>query len=408
MSQDKASVLLIDEDAASQKLVAGTFNRAGTKCRFIREARKTAGAVRLLEPDVLLVHGELAGPLVKDVLDGLAADVAFAAVPVVLLCRDASEARFAGAFHAGVVDLLPLPFTSAHVERVKKLIAQLPERSGRLVGQGDRAELTALVDHLRRARRSGVLIVDPLTPDEGRAFFANGMLKTAQQGGRSGAAALSAMVTRPQARWNFSNVADEAEGAAVVIEVGADEPILLTDASPEEGISLDMEVPISEELLLEEVVEEPPLPQPPAGPPTPLLLVDDDAELCRMFGLYFQKHGFQVTTATDGLQGYEQAMGQPFEAIVADLNMPRMDGWGMLRMLRDDFRTRETPVAFLSCHDDYRESLKALDAGAQAYFSKSTKLDALALQVREVLGPRGAFRESLARGQPFTAMLSHV
>lgn len=127
-----------------------------------------------------------------------------------------------------------------------------------------------------------------------------------------------------------------------------------------------------------------------------------------MFGLYFKKNGFAVTTAGDGLDGFDQALKGSFEAIVADLNMPRMDGWGFLRKLREDFLTREMPVAFLSCHDDYRESLKALDAGAQAYFSKSTKLDSLALQIREVLFPRTNFRLAASQGQDFTASLSQV
>jgi CheY-like chemotaxis protein len=127
-----------------------------------------------------------------------------------------------------------------------------------------------------------------------------------------------------------------------------------------------------------------------------------------MFSLYLKKHGFDVTTASDGLAGFSQATQRRFDVIVADLNMPRMDGWGMLRRLRDDFITRETPVAFLSCHDDYRDSLKALDAGAQAYFPKSSRLDAIAVQVREILVPRVQFRSALAKGAPISAPLAQV
>src|SRR5207253_16628 len=108
----------------------------------------------------------------------------------------------------------------------------------------------------------------------------------------------------------------------------------------------------------------------PRDPPIKLLLVDDDESLCRMFSTLFTKHGFQVTTAFDGIEGYETALRGEFDTIIADLNMPRMDGWGMLRLLRDDYRTREMPIAFLSCHDDYREQLRAQNAGAQAYFAK--------------------------------------
>jgi len=94
--------------------------------------------------------------------------------------------------------------------------------------------------------------------------------------------------------------------------------------------------------------------------------------------------------------------------VLADLNMPRMDGWGLLRLLRDDFRTRELPVAFISAHDDYRESLRALDAGAQAYLSKGTRLEALVTQVKKMLEPRQTVLAQLQVGAPFTVQLATV
>jgi DNA-binding response OmpR family regulator len=405
---DKPVVLLVDPDPVTQKPIASAYTRGGCNCRFIREPKKTAGALRMLQPDVVVLHAELGSPTAKDVLDGLASDVAFANVPVVLLCASTQDARFVAQAKTGIVELLALPFNPRYIDRLKALLTELPDRGGRLSGQGPRAELVALVDHLRRAQRSGVLEVDPLTPDEGKAFFANGALRSAQQGLRSGSAALSAMLARPTAQWTFSEMGDVDESAAVVIEVGADEPIASpVVAEPDEGISLDIEAPISEEILLEDIVEDLPT-RAPVGPPTPILLVDDDAELCQMFGRFFKKHGFEVATTADGVAGFDAALGTPFEAIVADLNMPRMDGWGLLRLLREDFRTRETPVAFLSCHDDYRESLRALDAGAQAYLSKSTRLDALAIQVRELLEPRVAFKKALSLEKPFTVGLAQV
>jgi hypothetical protein len=66
----------------------------------------------------------------------------------------------------------------------------------------------------------------------------------------------------------------------------------------------------------------------PAPPHVPILLVDDDEELCRMFGALFRRKGFDVTTSQDGLAGYEAAVSGAFELLIADLNMPKMDGWG--------------------------------------------------------------------------------
>ncbi|MEW5743724.1 MAG: response regulator, partial [Myxococcota bacterium] len=124
--------------------------------------------------------------------------------------------------------------------------------------------------------------------------------------------------------------------------------------------------------------------------------------ILQMFSRLFTKHGFEVTTAADGRQGAEAALSREFDVVLADLNMPHLDGWGMLRALRDDFRTRELPIAFISAHDDYRESLRALDAGAQAYLSKGVKLDAIVSQTRKLLEPRAAVEARLGEGQPFS------
>jgi len=82
--------------------------------------------------------------------------------------------------------------------------------------------------------------------------------------------------------------------------------------------------------------------------------------------------------------------------------MPKLDGWGLLTALREDYRTREVPFALLSCQDDYREQLKALDAGAQAYLPKTLRLDALAESVKQLLTPRAQANASMAAGKVST------
>ncbi len=142
-------------------------------------------------------------------------------------------------------------------------------------------------------------------------------------------------------------------------------------------------------------------PRAKAGPGS-LLLVDDDAELCRMFAQFFRRLGYTVTTASDGVAGFEAALGGNFDLIVADLNMPKLDGWGLLTALREDHRTHEVPFALLSCQDDYREQLRALDAGAQAYFPKTLRLDVLAESVKQLLTPRAQADSAMGAGKVST------
>lgn len=130
-----------------------------------------------------------------------------------------------------------------------------------------------------------------------------------------------------------------------------------------------------------------------------LLLVDDDDTLLTMMATFFAKKGYPVATAVDGVQALERLGAQRYSLVISDLAMPRLDGWGLVRTMREDARLQEVPVALFSAHDDFRERLRAHHSGAQGYFQKSLKLHALEPQVKELLEPRRRFRRLLALGQ---------
>jgi CheY-like chemotaxis protein len=399
------AVLAIDPDPATQKLLAQAFNRTGAfLVRYITEARKAAGALKQLRPELLLVHAELQSPAMTEVFVALAQNPMFASLPVVLLAKETADQEWASQFRSGVVHYLTEPFQAEHhVAEVAELMRALPSRTGVVHGRGRAREMAALVAHVKRAQRSGALNINPGGPEEGTAIFGRGVLLSASFRGQTGDVALWSMVVMNPETWSFSELAGQAgDGAGIIIEVSdKDEPLV--------GVGLDVEkamtpaqpmvaahpAPQPEQDELGTLLAPPPTPEPDASTPLSVLLVDDDPELCRMFSIILQRRGMKVTTAADGVEGFERAQSMPFDVLVADLAMPRMDGWGLLRQVRDDYRTRELPVAFLSCQEDYRESLRALNAGAQAYLSKSVKHDVLATQIRGLLHPRNHVRADI-------------
>jgi CheY-like chemotaxis protein len=359
------TILGIDENRDAQQTIAAGFNARGLFYRFVSDRRQIATGLTQLKPNLLVLHAELASNFAIQVLDTLSTDVASARIPVIVIANDVNDAAFVQGFRTGVTALLQAPFSDDHIVAIQALWNEIPSRNGVSSGQVDSAGLARLVDHLRRTRRSGVLLSNPRTSTEGKASFVYGKLDQASFLAAHGQPALDAMLKQGQVRWSFTEVdGAQSDGAGVVIEVGE----VITGEQP-----------------VGEVIDIAP-PPPPSG--SRILLVDDDAAILTMFSRLFTKHGFTVSIASDGDQGRELAATEAFDVVLADLNMPHLDGWGMLRALRDDFRTRELPLAFLSAHDDYRESLKAADAGAQAYLSKGTKLDAIVSHIQKLLEPR--------------------
>lgn len=402
MTAAKLSLLAVDPDVESARALAHAFSRADFRFRGVPDVRRALAVLRSQPVDVVLAVGGLGDPLVDQLLAALAQDAGLSRLPVVLLADDALDAPLVSQLRTGVVEMLLRPFQSfEHPDRVRQVLSELPERTGRVVG----FEALRMVEHIQRTFRSGALKIHPGTASESQALFTHGVLRGARHRDARGEVALAAMLALPRAPWAFVQLSgQEGEGTGVAIHL--EEPPPPAAPAPPEAAGYEILPDDAPDLLLAEgsspldvsgeqlsVTPTPPLPH------TPILLVDDDDELCRMFGALFRRKGFAVTVAQDGLVGYEAALASPFELLIADLNMPKMDGWGLLRLIRDDFRTRELPFAMLSCQDDYRESLKALDAGAQAYFPKTLRLEALVSQVQALLQPRQLARAQIAQGK---------
>lgn len=414
MNERLPVILGIDEERSRQSTIARAFDDQGVTYRFVSDRRRVGPALAHLVPDLAMVYGELDSDFALQVLDGLTSDVAHSALPVLVLSEANNDTGFVGSMRTGVVGVLPLPFQRSHIATTLAIFAELPSRGGVAYGRCDAVGMGRLLDALRRTRRSGLLQVEArgnATP-QGKAFFHRGMLERASFGTRVSREALRAMCGLRDVDWSFTELAGGRDGGAgVVIELdatvhddpSAPAPRVGDESSGEELLTFEMQVPLGAEADSPTVQG-----LGTSAAATRILMVDDDTTLLHLFSALFVKRGFEVATATDGARGFELATERRFDVVIADLNMPRLDGWGLLRRLREDFRTRELPVVFLSAQDDFRESLRALDAGAQAYLPKGTRLDSVVSQVQKLLEPRAAVADLLGRGEPVPLSLGEL
>ena len=104
----------------------------------------------------------------------------------------------------------------------------------------------------------------------------------------------------------------------------------------------------------------------------PLVLIADDSLSVRRLGQHLlQSQGYRVVTAEDGLQALHILDSEELPALViADIEMPNLDGLQLLQRLRSDDRYQQLPVLMLTAHSTGPLSQQALDAGAQAFLTK--------------------------------------
>jgi len=116
--------------------------------------------------------------------------------------------------------------------------------------------------------------------------------------------------------------------------------------------------------------------------PTPVLLVDDDAELTAMLKEYLAGEGFAADVANDGDQGVRRALNGKFAIVVLDVMMPRLSGIEALRRIRAQSRV---PVLMLTARGDDIDRIVGLDLGADDYVPKPCTPGELVARLRAIL-----------------------
>jgi two-component system OmpR family response regulator len=113
-----------------------------------------------------------------------------------------------------------------------------------------------------------------------------------------------------------------------------------------------------------------------------LLLTEDEPELLRALADALREEGFAVDTAEDGEDGLDKALAADYDAIILDVMLPRLDGWKVLKQLREKKRT---PVLMLTARDRTSDRVRGLNSGADDYLVKPFDLDELLARVRALI-----------------------
>ena len=113
-----------------------------------------------------------------------------------------------------------------------------------------------------------------------------------------------------------------------------------------------------------------------------ILVIDDDAELCKLVARFLSAEGFRVETVRTSTQGVERARSGEHELIVLDVMLPGMDGFEILRRLRTESRT---PVLMLTARGDDLDRILGLEIGADDYLPKPFNPRELAARIRAIL-----------------------
>jgi DNA-binding response OmpR family regulator len=102
-----------------------------------------------------------------------------------------------------------------------------------------------------------------------------------------------------------------------------------------------------------------------------VLLIEDEPEVLELYRLKLTLDDYDVVTATNGLEGISKADSEKPELIFLDIKMPGMDGFEVIKRLRKNDSTKDTPVVILSNFDEDSMIEKGLALGASDYLIKS-------------------------------------
>ena len=118
-----------------------------------------------------------------------------------------------------------------------------------------------------------------------------------------------------------------------------------------------------------------------------ILLVEDDPSIREVTAMGLGSAGFSVTTAADGVDALERFRTEPYDLVLLDIMLPRLDGYEVCRQIR---KTSTVPVVMLTARGDTMDVVVGLEAGADDYVRKPFDLPELIARIRAAMRRAGA------------------
>lgn len=112
-----------------------------------------------------------------------------------------------------------------------------------------------------------------------------------------------------------------------------------------------------------------------------ILAVDDSATVRKFISVALSMQGFEVVTACDGMDALEKLPDQQVDLVITDLNMPNMDGFELIKALRENPNYRDLPVIILTSLNDEESKGRSARVGANSYIVKPFSLEKIRYEV---------------------------
>lgn len=118
-----------------------------------------------------------------------------------------------------------------------------------------------------------------------------------------------------------------------------------------------------------------------------ILVVDDSATIVKFVSFSLRNSGFEVLTAADGMDAVEKMshLEHVVDLVITDLNMPNLDGFGLIKTLRESEKHRTTPIIILTSEDGEDDRERGIAVGANSYLVKPFKSSVLLYEISKYL-----------------------
>lgn len=111
-----------------------------------------------------------------------------------------------------------------------------------------------------------------------------------------------------------------------------------------------------------------------------ILIVEDEAGIVQFIQQGLEEEGYKITSASDGLMGFQLTQKENFDLILLDWMLPKMTGLELCKAIR--LKNNRTPIIFLTAKDTIQETIEGLKAGANDYIKKPFSFDELVERIK--------------------------